>query len=154
MKRMLQIILAILVLAVALSSYSLWANKVPWDEPPGFWPRLKVYLSQNVAETSEQALFPELRPRTYPVESKQFLDELTQHIVALKWNLVSVDADKLELKATVSTKWLGFTDDITIRLEPISKNQTRLHIRSTSRVGRADYGANLGHILRLYWSLQ
>ncbi|MCW8963986.1 MAG: DUF1499 domain-containing protein [Gammaproteobacteria bacterium] len=154
MKRMLQIILLLLVLAIALSGYSLWSNKVPWEEPPGFWPRLKVYLSQNVAQTDELASFPELRPRTYPIEAKQFLGELTQHIPALGWNLAAVDADKLEIQATVKTRWLGFTDDITLRLEPISKNQTRLHVRSASRVGRADYGANLGHIMRLYLNLQ
>jgi len=150
MKRMLQIVLLLLSLAVALSAYSLWSNKVQWNDPPGFWPRLMVYLSQNVAQTDEQADFPELRPRTYAIEAKQFLDELTQYIPALGWNLVGVDADRLELQATVQTRWLGFTDDITIRLEPISKGQTRLHIRSASRVGRADYGANLGHIMRLY----
>jgi len=154
MKRMIQILLILFALAITLSAYSLWANKVPWNESPGFWPRLKIYLSQNVAETSEHASFPELRPKTYPVEAKQFLDELTQQLILLDWNLESVDADKLELKATVSTKWLHFTDDITIRLEPISKNQTRLHLRSASRLGRADYGANLGHIMKLHWYLQ
>ena len=153
MKMILQIIASLILLAIALSAYSLWANKVPLDEPPGFWPRLKVYLTQNVAETSEQALFPELQPRSYPIGAKQLLDELTQHIVALNWTLVSVDADKLELQATVQTRWLRFTDDITMRLEPVSQNETRLHLRSASRIGRADYGANLGHILRLYRNL-
>jgi uncharacterized protein (DUF1499 family) len=57
------------------------------------------------------------------------------------------------ITAAVQTKWLKFTDDITIRLEPVSAKETRLHIRSASRVGTADFGANLGHILRLYWNL-
>ena len=96
MKKTMQIILIILAIALALSGYSLWSNNVPWGDP-GFWPRLKVYLSQNVAETSEQAAFPELKPKIYPMASTQLLDELTKHIVALGWNLPSVDADKLEL---------------------------------------------------------
>ena len=154
MKRMLQTILILFVLAAALSAYSLWANKVPWNESPGFWNRLLVYVTQNVAETDEQASFPELRPRTYPIEAKYLLDELTQHIIALDWNLVSVDAEKLELTATVQSRWLKFTDDITLRLEPLPNKQTRLHIRSASRLGRADYGANLRHIIRLNWNLQ
>jgi len=153
MKKIVQVILIILTIAIALSGYSLWSNNVPWGEP-GFWPRLKVYLSQNVAETDEQATFPELRPKTYSMASTQLLDELTKHIVALGWNLTSVDGDNLELKATVTTKWIKFTDDVTIRLEPVSKNQTRLHIRSASRIGRADYGANLSHIMRLNWNLE
>jgi uncharacterized protein (DUF1499 family) len=154
MKKTMQIILTILVIAIALSGYSLWSNNVPLDKPPGIWPRLKVYLSQNVAETNEQAIFPELIPRTYPMGSKQLFNELPKHIIALGWNLESVDADKLELEATITTRWLKFTDDMTIRLEPVSKNKTRLHIRSASRIGRADYGANLGHIIRLNWNLE
>jgi uncharacterized protein (DUF1499 family) len=150
---MLQIILLILGLAIAASAYSLWANKVPWEEPPGFWARLSVYLTQNVAETGNNAIFPELKPRTYPVAAKPFMDELMNHIIALGWKLESVDADNMILTASIQTKWLKFTDDITIRLEPVSPKQTRLHIRSASRVGAADFGANLSHILRLYWNL-
>jgi uncharacterized protein (DUF1499 family) len=150
---MLQIILLILGLAIAASAYSLWANKLPWKEPPGVWTRLSVYLTQNVAETSDNALFPELKPRTYPVAAKPFMDEIISHIIALGWKLESVDPDQLTLTAAVQTEWLKFTDDITIRLEPVSPKQTRLHIRSASRVGATDFGANLSHILRLYWNL-
>ena len=153
MKLMLQIIILIILLLVAASGYALWANKLPWKEPPGYLTRLSIYLSRNVAETSDQAILPELRTKTLPVEAGQFLDEVTKHVIALGWQLQSVDADKLELTATATTRWLNFTDDIIIRLEPLSERETRVHIRSTSRIGRADYGANLGRILRLYWSL-
>ena len=150
---MIQIILLFVGVAIAASAYSLWANKLPWKEPPGVWTRLTIYLSQNVAETSENALLPELQPRTYSRPAKPLMDELMDHIIALGWNLQSVDPDTLTLTASVQTKWLKFTDDITIRLEPVSAKETRLHIRSASRVGTADFGANLGHILRLYWNL-
>jgi uncharacterized protein (DUF1499 family) len=153
MRKMINIILLILGIVIATSAYSLWANKLPWKEPPGVLTRLSVYLSQNVAETSDDAIFPELKPRTYPIAAKPFLDELTSHIIALGWKLQSVDPDQMIITAAVQTKWLKFTDDITIRLEPVSAKETRLHIRSVSRVGTADFGANLGHILRLYWNL-
>ena len=153
MKIMIQTILLLVGIALALSAYSLWANKLPWKEPPGMWTRLTIYLSQNVAETSDNAVLPELKPRTYPRAAKPFMDELMDHIIALGWNLQSVDPDRLTLTASVQTKWLKFTDDITIKLEPVSAKETRLHIRSASRVGTADFGANLSHILRLYWNL-
>ena len=80
MRKMINIILLILGIVIATSAYSLWANKLPWKEPPGVLTRLSVYLSQNVAETSDDAIFPELKPRTYPVAAKPFLDELTSEI--------------------------------------------------------------------------
>ena len=106
MKKMSQIILLILTLAIAASAYSLWANKVPWNDPPGFFSRLTVYLTQNVAESSDHPRFPELRTRTYPKAVKPFMDEIMSHIIALGWNLQSVDPDQLTLTATVQTRWL------------------------------------------------
>ena len=137
MKIMIQTILLLLGIAIAASAYALWANNLPWKEPPGIWTRLTIYLTKNVATTSEVA-----------VTLIIFVI-----VVALGWNLQSVDPDRMTLTASVQTKWLKFTDDITIRLEPVSPKQTRLHIHSASRVGSADFGANLSHILRLYWNL-
>jgi uncharacterized protein (DUF1499 family) len=153
MKIMIQTILLLLGIAITASAYALWANNLPWKEPPGVWTRLTIYLTKNVAKTSEDAVLPELRPRVYNKPAKPFMDELMDHIIALGWNLQSVDPDRMTLTASVQTKWLKFTDDITIRLEPVSPKQTRLHISSASRVGSADFGANLSHILRLYWNL-
>ena len=153
MKLVLQLILVLAIVFIAASAYTLWTNRLPWKEPPGFLSRLSIYLTQNVAETSEDAILPELRPRTMPIEAPLLLDDLTKHVIALGWQLDSVDMGNLTLTASETTQWLKFTDDISIRLEPLPNKQTRIHIRSASRIGRADYGTNLARILRLYWNL-
>lgn len=154
MKRVLQGILILLVLAVSVSALTLIQNDVPWNKPPGFLKRLTVYLTRNVAETSDTALFPELRTRTYNITANSFMDQLIPHLIFLGWEVQGVDKDRLSIDAVVRTPLLGFKDDIHIRLEPVAKKQTRLHIRASSRVGRADYAANLGHILRLYQEIE
>jgi len=150
MKRMTQGILVLLVLFISLSSFALIQNDVPWGDPPGFFRRLLVYVSQNVAETSDDASFPELRTRTYDHPVSVYLDLLPAHMAHMGWQVQGIDRDAMTIDAVVSTPLLGFKDDLHIRLEPASKEQTRLHVRSASRFGRADYAANLGHILRLY----
>lgn len=50
------------------------------------------------------------------------------------------------IEATTRTLLFGFTDDVTIRIRP-AVNETRLDVRSRSRVGRHDFGANARRIL-------
>ncbi len=54
-----------------------------------------------------------------------------------------------EFSATVTTPLLKFTDDVTIHVEPVGEASSRLAVRSASRVGRGDLGANTRHILDL-----
>jgi uncharacterized protein (DUF1499 family) len=45
------------------------------------------------------------------------------------------------VEATDTTGWFGFKDDISIRVRP-DPNGSRVDVRSVSRVGRSDIGAN------------
>ena len=47
----------------------------------------------------------------------------------------------------------GFADDIAIRVRPLA-TQTRIDMRSTSRVGRQDFGANARHFARFAAAVQ
>jgi len=49
------------------------------------------------------------------------------------------------LEATDRSLFFGFVDDIAIRIRPLA-NQTRIDIRSVSRVGKHDFGANARRI--------
>jgi uncharacterized protein (DUF1499 family) len=62
------------------------------------------------------------------------------------WHVVSYDATEGRIEATDTTFWFGFTDDIVIRVRPAGKLGARLDIRSKSRVGQSDLGANAARI--------
>lgn len=150
---LLKIILGILVLAVALSSVAIVKNNVPLTEKPGLGKRLLVYLSKNTARTRTDHAWPELRTRRYEVSAEGLLSRVERAVSDLGWETAETDAEAHELHAVVSTPWLGFKDDIHIRLEETGGN-TLLHVISRSRVGRADYGANTGHIMALHRELE
>lgn len=154
MKKVAKAILLLVALLIALSAFTLTRNDVPWNSSPGFFKRLTIYVTQNIAETSDHALFPELITRTYNRPASDFLDELIPHLIFLGWEVQGVDRDNLTVSAVVSSQLIGFKDDVHIWLEPLSKKQTRLHIRSASRTGHADYAANLSHILKLYQEIK
>lgn len=65
---------------------------------------------------------------------------------SLGWHVVAADPTEGRIEATDTSFWFGFTDDIVIRIRPAGKLGARLDIRSKSRVGESDLGANARHI--------
>ena len=66
-------------------------------------------------------------------------------VAALGWQVVAEDAAAGRIEATDTTFWYGFKDDVVVRVRP-EGNGSRIDIRSVSRVGRSDVGANAARI--------
>lgn len=73
-----------------------------------------------------------------------------QAILALGGQLQTVDDKREEyssyLAATFQSALFGFVDDVELRFD---SNANLLHLRSASRVGHSDFGANLKRIKKL-----
>jgi hypothetical protein len=61
------------------------------------------------------------------------------------WEIVAADEKAGRIEAVATTLWFGFKDDIVIRIIP-SGGGSRVDMRSRSRVGRSDLGANARRI--------
>ena len=61
------------------------------------------------------------------------------------WEIVASDPDTGRIEATDTTFWFGYKDDIIIRVTPEQDGAT-VDIRSVSRVGIGDLGANAERI--------
>jgi len=62
------------------------------------------------------------------------------------WEIVAADEERGRIEATATTFWFGFKDDVVIRVEAAPGGATALDIRSASRVGKSDIGANAARI--------
>ena len=71
----------------------------------------------------------------------------------LGWEIVAQDADSGLIEATDTTFWMGFKDDVVIRLRPEGAG-TRVDMRSVSRVGRSDIGVNAARVAGYMEELQ
>ena len=75
------------------------------------------------------------------------------------WEIVSAapasaDAStEIQVEATATSGWFGFKDDIAVRIRPV-EGATALDIRSTSRVGLSDLGANSTRVYGLMIELE
>jgi uncharacterized protein (DUF1499 family) len=62
------------------------------------------------------------------------------------WEIKETDAASGRIDATDTTFWYGFKDDVTIRLRTAEGDGTRVDIRSISRIGGSDIGANAARV--------
>lgn len=144
----LALVLVILLAPAALLAGAVLLNRVPLFEPPGFTVRLQTYLGHNVAELRPDADFPELRPAVYPIKPALLCQQVTSALDSLGWEWQALAGD-CHYHAIVRTPLLGFKDDVRIGVEPVGDSSSRLAVRSGSRVGRGDMGANIRHVLDL-----
>jgi uncharacterized protein (DUF1499 family) len=72
---------------------------------------------------------------------------------ALGWNVIAVDSASGTLEASETTLWFGFTDDVVVRVRATAGGSL-IDLRSVSRVGHGDLGANARRIQRFLAAFQ
>jgi uncharacterized protein (DUF1499 family) len=98
------------------------------------------YQGDSVAAQQQKA-YPDVRPMmlAMPVDSAFSLALRTAR--GMGWELVDQNRREGRIEATATTPWFGFKDDVVIRVTSAS-GISRVDVRSKSRVGRGDVGAN------------
>jgi uncharacterized protein (DUF1499 family) len=91
--------------------------------------------------------YPDLGPITLPAPPAEVVARARQVAQDLGWEVVEADPAGGRLEATDTTTWFGFKDDVVVRVRPEGAG-SRVDVRSKSRVGRSDVGANAARIRR------
>lgn len=149
MKVVLKVVLILVAAALTLAMATVWRNRVPLTDPPGLMTRLVTYFATNVAAVEEDSRFPELRPKTFDLPPDELFARVRAAVVDLGWRIDRLDPGAYRLHAVVTTPWLRFQDDVVVEIRSAGEAKSWVFAKSTSRKGRADYGANLRHILDL-----
>lgn len=145
-----KILAALFAFVTALAGGAIIANGVPLTEPPGPARRLAIYLTSNSARTHADHELPELRTRVYPLPPERALELVTRAANGAGWRIADLDDERNRLHAVVTTPWFRFQDDVRITLQKAGNNATAVQVTSQSRIGRADFGANIAHIMTLH----
>jgi uncharacterized protein (DUF1499 family) len=147
------LLVAVVVFACFLAG-GILGNRLPLAAPPGPAARISTYLNTHVAETTPDSRFPELRTRNFSLPADVLYAKVKQAVGQLpRWEIIESSDDRRELNAVVTTKLFRFKDDVTINVVPEPGGRPALMIRSTSRVGKGDLGANTRHVLDVYDAL-
>ncbi len=89
--------------------------------------------------------YPDILPATFKQAPATIHQTALAAIKNLGWAIAATSASEGRIEATATTRILRFKDDVAIRIRP-ANNGTRLDIRSASRVGSSDLGANAKRI--------
>lgn len=129
------------------------------------WPGTSGRL---VSELQEEAELKEAGKGTvYPKMETLYFNQSPAEVAAVAeqiidrrgWEIVFAGetgremGDELQIDATATSGWFGFKDDVAVRLRPV-EGATAVDIRSTSRVGLSDLGANSTRVYGLMIELE
>lgn len=111
-----------------------------------------AYEGARIARLQKKA-YPDIKPRTFQTSKEEVFGRVLDAARAMGWHVVSSKPDEGRIEAFDTTFWYGFIDDIVIRITS-SNGMTRLDIRSKSRVGVGDIGANARRIRSFFEKLK
>ena len=93
----------------------------------------------------QQEAYPDLTPINIDAPPDQAHERAVAAVETMGWELVDADSGAGRVEATDTTFWFGFKDDVVIRIRP-SGSGSLIDVRSKSRVGLGDVGANAARI--------
>jgi uncharacterized protein (DUF1499 family) len=112
-------------------------------------PNTLEYGSKELPAAKLIALQLEAYPNVKPLETDLGVEEAVSRAESVLESqglkIVSTDVENGIVEATATTFWFGFKDDVVVRVLP-SSTGSRIDLRSVSRVGQSDIGANAARI--------
>jgi uncharacterized protein (DUF1499 family) len=123
------------------------------NDPPAFVALLPVrsqspngaaYGGPEIAAQQQKA-YADIQPKTISAPPREAMQRALDAARSLGWEVVASDSTAGRIEATDTTRWFGFKDDVVIRIRPDGTG-SRIDVRSVSRVGKSDVGANAARI--------
>lgn len=105
------------------------------------------YSTANIPH--QQRAYPFVGPLLTNELPAQVLVTIEQLVIEQGWEIHRIDQEVGTVEASAVTPLLGFVDDIVFRVEPTDNHGeigSRIDIRSASRIGVSDWGANAERI--------
>jgi len=103
-----------------------------------------VYPGDSIAAQQRKA-YPDIQPVMLAMRPDEAYAAALSTARDMGWEEIDANRDTRTVEAVAVTGWFGFKDDVVIRVTPAS-GISRVDIRSVSRVGRSDVGANAARI--------
>jgi uncharacterized protein (DUF1499 family) len=103
-----------------------------------------AYEGAKIAEQQKRA-YPDIAPLILALPPDRAFSRALDAAQARGWTIVAADPVAGRIEASDRSRWMGFIDDIVVRITP-SDSGSRIDMRSSSRLGRSDFGVNAARI--------
>jgi uncharacterized protein (DUF1499 family) len=111
-----------------------------------------VYEGARVAEQQRQA-YPDIQPLTLALAPAAAFNRALDTAQRMGWTILAADDAAGRIEASDRSRWFGFIDDIVVRITP-SGSGSRIDLRSSSRMGRSDFGVNAARVESYFSALR
>jgi uncharacterized protein (DUF1499 family) len=113
-------------------------------DPPAFSDPARAYPGEEFAR-AQRAAYPDLAPIRIAAAPDAAFAAARAAAADLGWAIVREDAAAGVIEATDTSRIFRFVDDVAVRIRPDGTG-SRVDVRSKSRVGQGDLGANAARI--------
>ena len=110
------------------------------------------YAGEKIAR-EQKAAYPDIQPLTLNEPPARAFEGALAAAHSMGWDIAAASADEGRIEATATTRWFRFKDDVVIRVTPAATG-SRIDVRSKSRLGRSDLGANAKRIRAYFAALK
>jgi uncharacterized protein (DUF1499 family) len=98
------------------------------------------------AAAQQRAAYPDIVPIVLPLPPAEAFKRVDRVAMRLGWDIVARAPAEGRLEAVDATDWFGLQTDIVVRIRAEGTTGSRIDIRSKSRLGESDFGANARRI--------
>lgn len=106
------------------------------------------YAGESIA-AEQRRVFPDIQPLFSKMDAQAAQNRAQRTLESLGWVIVLNDESTGHLEAYDQSRVFGFIDDVVIRITATDAG-SRIDMRSVSRVGLGDLGANASRIRRFF----
>jgi len=110
-----------------------------------------VYAGAAIA-AMQRSGYPDIAPFITSLSPQSAFEKALAAATHLGWDIVAAEPKFGRIEATDTTFWYGFKDDVVIRIAEVPQG-SRVDVRSVSRVGGSDVGANAARIRAFFHEL-
>lgn len=113
--------------------------------------KLERETGQTIAEAQSEA-FPDIKPLLLEAPLEEVTAASRAVLAGMKLEILAegpasdAAGSGWRIEAVATSQWYGFKDDFIVRLTPTGEGVTRVDVRSKSRVGLSDLGANAARV--------
>ena len=108
----------------------------------------EAWPAEKLGATTIEA-YPSLKPFRSDLSVVDAVDRTEAILQAMGLQIVAVDKSAGLVEATATTFWFGFKDDMVVRVVGDGEG-SKIELRSMSRVGQSDVGANAARIVDFF----
>ena len=124
------------------------------DNPPSFVAVVPLRQGEGINSVAyegakmfdqQRRAYPDILPLTDGLQPDAAFARALETAQQMGWTIVASDKSAGRIEASQRSRWMGFTDDIVVRVAPTNSG-SRIDLRSSSRYGRSDFGVNAERI--------